>query len=115
MTTPCPTEHQEQVLFVREFERRYPDLWIFAIPNGGVRHIRTASNLKAEGVRRGVPDLQVPALNLWIEMKRIRDGRIKPEQKDRIAYLRGIGHTVIVGRGAEDALAQVEAFMSGLG
>src|SRR3990167_7125439 len=35
---------------------------LFAIPNGGLRNIRVAMNLKAEGVRAGIPDyfLAVP-------------------------------------------------------
>ena len=39
-------------------EGRHPQLaLIFAIPNGGKRHIGTARKLKAEGVRSGVPDI----------------------------------------------------------
>ena len=41
---------------------KYPALaFMFAIPNGGLRDIRTASTLKAEGVRSGVPDIFLPA------------------------------------------------------
>jgi hypothetical protein len=64
--------------------------------------------LKAEGVQAGVPDLCIPAWNLWVEMKRAKGGTISPEQKDWIAYLEGIGHRVIVGRGFEDARRQIE-------
>ena len=40
---------------------KYPALaFMFAIPNGGLRDIRTASTLKAEGVRSGVPDIFLP-------------------------------------------------------
>jgi len=47
---------------------------IFAIPNGGKRDIRTAANLKREGVLSGVWDIFIPMPNyklcgLWIEMK----------------------------------------------
>ena len=63
--------------------------------------------LKAEGVSAGVPDLVVPAWLLWVEMKRETGGTVSPAQKDWIAYLQGIGHTVIVGRGFEDAKAQI--------
>lgn len=34
--------------------------WIHHIPNGGKRDKRTAANLKAEGVRPGVPDIFLP-------------------------------------------------------
>jgi hypothetical protein len=36
-------------------------------------------------------------------MKREAGGVVLPVQKDWIAYLQGIGHTVIIGRGFEDA------------
>lgn len=105
-----PTEHAEQVTFVREFERLYPGVRIFAIPNGGLRAKATAVKLKQEGVRKGVPDLYVPEWNLWIEMKRVKGGGLSPEQKDWIEYLEAIGHTVIVGKGWQHAMEQVEAF-----
>ena len=101
------TEHQEQVLFLAEFELRWPNVRILAIPNGGARNIVTAVNLKAEGVRSGVPDLLVPAWGMWIEMKRAKGGRLSPEQKDWIEYLKSIGHTVIVAKGATDGIEQV--------
>jgi len=101
------TEHQEQVLFLAEFEQLWPDARILAIPNGGARNIVTAVNLKAEGVRSGVPDLLVPAWGLWIEMKRSKGGRLSPEQKDWIEYLQSIGQTVIVAKGATDGIEQI--------
>jgi VRR-NUC domain. len=58
-----------------------------------------------------VPDLFVPAWSLWIEMKRQKGGRLSADQKDWIAYLESIGHVVIVGRGFEDARAQIESMM----
>ena len=103
-----PTEHAEQVTFVAEFRRQYPDVRIFAIPNGGFRHKVTADRLKAEGVTSGVPDTFVPAWNLWVEMKRQKGGRLSPEQKDWKAYLESVGHTVIVAKGWEDAMKQIQ-------
>ena len=41
---------------------QYPALaYMFAVPNGGLRDIRTASTLKAEGVKSGVPDIFLPS------------------------------------------------------
>jgi hypothetical protein len=40
-------------------------------------------------------------------MKRETGGVVSPVQKDWIAYLEGIGHRVIVGRGFEDARRQI--------
>lgn len=109
---PPPREHIEQVTFVRWFRATYPGVRIFAIPNGGYRDKRTAERLHAEGVDAGVPDLYVPAWGLWIEMKRAKGGRVTPEQAEWHDYLRGIGDTVIVGRGWEDAASQVRGYRS---
>lgn len=102
-----PTEHLEQVTFVAEFERLYPDARIFAIPNGGFRHKATAQKLSAEGVKKGIPDLFVPEKLLWVEMKRTKGGTLSKDQKDWIQYLEAIGHTVIVGKGYKHALEQI--------
>jgi hypothetical protein len=80
---------------------------IFAIPNGEKRSITVAKRLKAEGVVRGIPDLFIPQWNLWVEMKRKTGGRLSPEQKSMIGYLEGVGHKVIVGKGAGDASRQI--------
>ena len=95
---------------VQWFRRSYPDVRIFAIPNGGARSPATAGRLKAEGVSAGVPDLFVPAMNLWIEMKRQKGGSLSAEQKDWAEHLRGLGYEVLVGRGFEDAKQQVLQF-----
>ena len=102
-----PTEHVEQVTFVSEFRRRWPGVRIMAIPNGGHRHKATARKLQGEGVCKGVLDLYIPAWRTWVEMKRQKGGRLSEEQKDWIAYLEGIGDTVIVGYGWEDAIEKI--------
>ena len=105
------SEHSEQVGFVNWFRAKYPKVLIFAIPNGEKRSISVATRLKAEGVTRGIPDLYIPSCNLWVEMKRATGGRLSPDQKKVIEYLRSVGHTVIVGKGAGDASKQVLEFL----
>jgi len=102
-----PSEHVEQSLFVQWFRRSYPDVLIFAIPNGGARSKATAGKLKVEGVVAGVPDLFVPEWRLWIEMKRTKGGVVSAEQKGMIDYLQSVGYHVIVCKGAEHAKAQI--------
>jgi len=86
------SEHDEQTqLFqiIALYEERYPVLrWIFAIPNGGKRHPATAVRMKAEGVRRGIPDICVPyPVDEWagcyVEMK-FGKGRLTKEQQEFI-------------------------------
>jgi len=110
-TGRLPTEHEEQRELVKWWRRERPGIRILAIPNGGARSPATAGRLKAEGVSAGVPDLFVPAMNLWIEMKRQKGGSVSAEQKDWAEYLRGLGYEVIVGRGFEDAKQQVLQFV----
>jgi hypothetical protein len=63
-----------------EASKQYPQLkWLFAVPNGGQRHIVEATKLVATGTRSGVPDVFLPAPirqypdgsyhGCWIEMK----------------------------------------------
>ena len=102
-----PSEHIEQSLFVQWFRRSYPNVLIFAIPNGGARSKATAGKLKVEGVVAGVPDLFVPKWHLWIEMKRTKGGVISNEQQGMVEYLQSVGYRAIVCKGAEDAKAQI--------
>jgi hypothetical protein len=111
-TEPIPSEDREQMPFVQWFRRTYPDVRIFAIPNGGHRHPAVAAKLKATGVSSGVPDLFIPAWKLWIEMKRVKGGTVSAEQKDWIKYLEEVGYCVKVCKGAEAAKKQIQAFVT---
>ena len=82
---------------------KYPQLkWLFAIPNGGSRHIAEATKMVATGLRKGVPDVMLPCRNMaegfkisylgcFIEMK---VGKNKPskEQVEWISYLEAAGY-----------------------
>ena len=106
-TNSLPSEHQEQSGFVHWFRHHFPRVLIFAIPNGEHRSVSVGKRLKAEGVVRGIPDLFVPEWSVWVEMKRTQGGRLSKDQKEVIRYLESIGHTVIVGKGAQDASRQL--------
>ena len=101
------SEHLEQARLVMWFRQTYPDTLIFSIPNGGLRSKSQAMKLKVEGVVPGIPDLFVPAWKLWIEMKKVKGGKLSDEQKEMIKYLQSVNYCVIVGHGAEDAKAQI--------
>ena len=111
LTDRIPTEHEEQRQVVMWFRQTYRPMRIFAIPNGGMRSKATAAKLKVEGVSPGVPDLFVPELKLWIEMKRVKGGRLSPEQKDWINYLASVGYVCFICAGAEDAKIQISDYI----
>lgn len=62
-------------------EKKYPELKLLHhVPNGGKRNITTATRLKREGVKPGVPDVFLPVSRgkyhgLYIELKA---GKNKP-------------------------------------
>ncbi len=118
--SPCDGEHAEQAALFRwaEFARaRLPELTLLhAIPNGGHRHKATAARLKAEGVKRGVPDLCLPvarsgAHGLYIELKTER-GKTTPEQLGWIRALRRQGYVAEVCHGWESARSMIEHYLS---
>lgn len=108
------SEHDVQKAFIQWFKLQYKDIRIFAIPNGGKRHISVAKKLKAEGVVSGVPDLFIPGWYLWIEVKTI-DGKLSKNQKEWLAYLESIGYNTMVVYGIDDAMRQVAQFAKNLG
>jgi VRR-NUC domain protein len=72
-----------QTACVKWFRLQYPDLIIYAVPNGGSRNVREAQRLKAEGVLAGVADLVVllpQGKSLYIEMK-VKGNRQTENQK----------------------------------
>lgn len=109
------TEDDEQIALFQWAElaqRRYPELALLHhIPNGGQRHPATAARLKKMGVKRGVPDICLPAARggyagLYIELK---VGRNTPSraQKYWLDELTQNGYRAVVCRGAEEARDEI--------
>lgn len=98
------SEHLEQVEFVQWMRRTHPQHRVFAIPNGGLRHTAVAMQMKAEGVTAGVPDLMVPSLKAFIEMKRVKGSQISVEQSDWLTYLKSVGYHAKVCKGKDEAI-----------
>jgi len=113
------SEHVEAVLLMRAVtgaEPAWPELALFfAVPNGGYRSKRTAGAMKAEGVRRGVPDYLFPVPRggfngLAIELK-TEIGRPNPEQRQFIASLRAHGWRAEVCKGWQQAWAVLRDYL----
>lgn len=117
-----PTEHEEQVMLVDWWALvctgyGLPEWLLYAVPNGGVRHIGTAKKLKKEGVRSGVPDLCLACPmdeyhGLYIELKRIKGSSTSKEQKAFHLELLSQGYACCVCRGFEAAKAVIEKYLN---
>lgn len=129
-----PTEHTEQVLLFRwsefaENDKRMPKVvvggkvmsvleFLHAIPNGGYRNKKTAADMKAEGVKSGVPDIFLPYPlgkyhGLYIEMKRTQGGKLSDNQKTWLEYLNAQGYLAVVCRGFEQARDIIINYLTG--
>lgn len=98
------SEHREQAAlfkWAKLNERKHPELALmFAVPNGGHRHIFVARKLKAEGVKAGVPDICLPVprgdyAGLWIELK-VKGNKPTEVQRQWHKNLADAGHRVEV-------------------
>lgn len=89
---PVPTEHHEQRLLIDWCATQkvpHPELqYIFAVPNGARTSMSVAKRLKAEGLRKGYPDLGLDVARggfhgLRLELKRLNGvpSAVSPEQR----------------------------------
>ena len=101
------SEDAEQVAVVNWL--RAKGALVFHIPNGMKSGPVTGARFKRLGVLAGVPDLCFVLHGgkvVWIEMKKIK-GKVSKEQMaihDRLFFM---GHTVVIGYGAKDAIKKV--------
>lgn len=113
-------EQQKLIQWTKRMVRNNPELdclkKIFAIPNGGFRHIATASRLKLEGVKPGVPDLFFPVASrgfpgLFIEMKKKKGGVLSANQKEWRIWLKEEGYTWRRANGFEEAKSIILSYL----
>lgn len=112
------TEQERVVRWAKMMEGKVPALRLLHhCPNGGSRNKAEAARLKRQGVRSGVPDLELPVprggyAGLYIEMKH---GRNRPtgNQKRWIADLQTAGNACAVCYSADEAIDVIERYMQG--
>lgn len=137
-------EHTHQTaLFLwaaNNFENDWRLRLLFAIPNGGERNAIVASRMKAEGVKRGVPDVMLPVpvtqydelsrpiyINgLYVEMKRPSarlkrkpehkwdTGGVKPEQVSWLNALEAQGYKCVVCYHWYEAASEIKFYLTGV-
>lgn len=89
---------------------------LYAIPNGARTAIKTAVKLKAEGLKRGIPDLCLPVARggyhaLYVEMKALK-GSLSKDQKLVIGGLIEQGNRVVVCKGWEAAKTTILDYLT---
>ena len=105
-------EWQHQADLVRWFRYYYPQYIIYHIPNGEMRSGQTAKKLKEMGVLKGVYDLYIMDLRLYVEMKRSKRDKLSSSQQDfRLRALK-TGHSCIEAYGFKDGVRKIIHFMA---
>ena len=110
----CPSEHDEQVAFVRWL--RLGGYKFTSIPNASKISYNMANRNTAEGLNAGLPDLLVIVKNklVWVEMKKVdrrpkrigSSGGVSEVQKEWISALNDCDNCVAhVAYGAEEAIS----------
>ncbi|NIQ92405.1 MAG: VRR-NUC domain-containing protein [Deltaproteobacteria bacterium] len=112
-------KHDESVFqaqCVEWYRLQYPDMIIFAIPNGGYKlSAQLAYRFKAMGVLKGVPDLFVPhARNgyngMFIEIK-LPTTRATREQDEMHAVLKEENFRVEICRTIDEFIRTVQEYL----
>ena len=124
MNRIVPLEHEEQSELISWWSAFHLEIGIsesllFAIPNGGFRPKVTARNLKAEGTRKGIPDLflAVPSNGyhgMFIEMKRLIKSATSPEQIEFIDTTNKLGYKSVICKGSLVAIKAIREYLSPL-
>ena len=117
-----PTEEEEQAAVIEWtviMAKQFPDLEdLIHIPNGGLRSKSEAARFKRLGVKPGVSDLFLPAPvgkyhGLWVEMKRRKGGKLRPDQKDWLDRMNRKGYLALRADGAEEACEIIYKYLTG--
>lgn len=116
-----PTEDEEQAAlfeWAESSKAKHPDLqWMYAIPNGGKRPIKTARTMKKTGTKKGVPDIFLPAPRgkyhgMYIEMKRTSRGQLSSEQREWLRALSDRGYYCVMCKGWVQAAKEIVIYLT---
>ena len=93
-----------------------PEHLLMAFPLQAARTAQNGARMKAEGVRKGTPDMFLavkrgPCAGLWLENK-TTEGVVAPEQKAFMQDLFAFGYKVAVCRDFDEARTQIVQYLS---
>ncbi|PHM39123.1 hypothetical protein Xmau_03028 [Xenorhabdus mauleonii] len=109
-------EHYAQVRFFYHCEMNVPDIYtlLHSTPNGGLRHKKTGERLRAEGQRKGYPDVSLDLAKGCYHGMRLefKHGANKPsaEQKQWLNTLSEAGFYCVVVYGEHEAIEAVTQY-----
>lgn len=94
-----------------------PEFALYSVPNGSKRNMIEAAWLKDEGMRAGIPDLELAVSRggyrtLYIEMKH-GDNKLTEEQAKFIEWQKSEGAMCVVCYDWTDARAAIEYYLKG--
>lgn len=108
-----PSEHKIQAALIDYLKiNARSDVFYFAVPNGGLRNIRVAQQMKAEGLRPGVADIcfMLPGGRCaWLELK-TKTGQLSDHQHGFKTRCRELGHFWAMARSVDDAIPHLAAW-----
>ena len=124
MVEKVPTEHWEQEQFftwVYANQIKWPELQLCNGSMNGVRvPVKVRASLKLQGLRPGVPDIDLPVKRfpysgLRIELKRIKGGVVSADQKRVHRLLAEQGYLVKVCNGHVEAIETTMEYLGVVG
>lgn len=120
---PAKSEDEIQISIInwatlQKYKNRTLDYYLSHPANGGYRKDKEAAKLKRMGVQAGYPDLilDIPKggyHGLRIELKKLKGGVTRDNQKERIAVLNEEGYYAVVCKGFQDATQTIKRYMAG--
>lgn len=117
---PVPTEEEEQetlFMWAESKTGKFPELeLLYHITNEGKRNPITGARLRAQGLKKGFPDICLPVARggkhaLYIEMKRTEGGKVGAEQEKWLRALAAEGNAAYVCFGWIEAAEVIEDYL----
>ena len=107
-------ESMIQKVVVRHIRNHHPEV-LFTCSPATAKSARQGHENKLMGYLKGIPDLIILLPNkgyngLMIELKTDK-GTVKPEQRDILEKLNGLGFKAVVCRSAEEAISTFENYL----
>lgn len=117
--TPKEEDEQEQLfIWAKKNEKDYPHLQLLnASLMGANLSIHQRKKAVRIGCKKGFPDISLPVARcgyngLFIELKRVRFGRISDEQADVLLKLNRLGGNLAVSvKGAQESQRLIKAYL----